>query len=111
MARSSLPTTSVVLFVHATIIYIILAIISIIAYKVKGWSYRPDIQTMLDNSKNDEYSLAEIKEWLVKECKMSFDDTQAKLKKKASLTNCILILLVVETVLLTTGLLYALFYQ
>lgn len=102
------PLLSLVLFGLATVAYILLAILSILAYRVKGWSYRPDVKTLLEHCENENYDVAQIKTWVAEECNLSFYDNLNKLGKKATLTNCALVLLVVETILLTAGLTYAL---
>jgi hypothetical protein len=104
------PFPSLVLFGLATVAYILLAILSILAYRVKDWSYRPDISTMLNNCTNRKYDLAQIKEWVANECKMSFEHNLNNLKKKATLANYVLVVLFVETIMLTSGLAYALFH-
>ena len=100
---------SLVLFGLATVAYILLAILSILAYRVKGWSYRPDAKTLLEHCENKKYNLVQIKIWVAEECNTSFYYNLKNLGKKATLTNCVLVLLVVETILLTSGLTYALF--
>jgi len=105
------PLLSLILFGSATVAYILLAILSILAYRVKGWSYRPDVKTLLEHCENENYNIAQIKKWVAEECNTSFYINQKKLGKKATLTNCALVLLVVETILLTSGLTYALFFD
>jgi hypothetical protein len=105
------PLLSLVLFSLATVAYILLAILSILAYRVKGWSYRPDVKTLLENCENENYDIVQIKRWVAEECNTSFYKNLKNLGKKAALTNCVLVVLVVETILLTSGLTYALFYS
>jgi hypothetical protein len=102
------PLLSLILFGLATVAYILLAILSILAYRVKGWSYRPDVRTLLKHCENEKYDIVQIKRWVAKECNTSFYTNLKNLGKKATLTNCVLIILVVETILLTSGLTYAL---
>lgn len=103
------PFPSLVLFGFAIVAYILLAILSILAYRVRGWSYRPDAKTLLENCENENYDTVQIIRWVVEECKTSFDNNLKNLNKKATLTNCVLVVLVVETIMLTAGLTYALF--
>jgi len=106
LGNNSLPLLSLYLFALATLAYISLVILSIIAYKVQKWSYRPDIKTLLDYCENE--NIVSIQEWLANECKISFDDNLKSLNKKGTLANYILALLAVETILLTAGLIYSL---
>jgi hypothetical protein len=102
------PLLSLVLFGSATVAYILLAILSVLAYRVKGWSYGPDVKTLLEHCENKNYNIVQIKIWVAEECNTSLYDNLNNLNKKATLTNCVLVLLVVETILLISGLTYAL---
>jgi hypothetical protein len=102
------PLPSLVLFGLATVSYILLAILSVLAYRVKGWSYRPDVKTLLEHCENKNYNIVQVKIWVAEECNTSFYDNLNNLDKKATLTNCVLVLLVVETILLISGFTYAL---
>jgi len=104
------PLPSLVLFGFAIVAYLLLAILSILAYRVKAWSYRPDVATLLQHCDNKEYNTAQIKRWVVDECNQSCYRNLENLNKKANLANYILVILVVQTVLLISGLFYALFY-
>lgn len=104
------PFPSLVLFGLATVAYILLAILSILAYRVRGWSYRPDAKTLLENCENENYDIVQIKRWVTEECNTSFYNNMKNLNKKATLTNYVLVVLVVETIMLTSGLAYALFH-
>jgi hypothetical protein len=105
LGNHGFPTLSLVLFGLATLVYILLVILSITAYRVQKWSYRPDIKTLLDHCENE--NIVSIQEWLANECKTSFDDNLISLNKKGTLANYILVLLAVETILLTAGLIYS----
>jgi hypothetical protein len=101
-----LPPGSLWLFALATLAYIFIVVLSLTAYRIKKWSYRPDIQTLLQHCLKEDIAL--IQEWLTNECKISFDENQKSLNKKATLTNYILVLFAVETILLSSGLIYSL---
>jgi len=103
------PSPSLVLFGLATVAYVALAILSIMAYRVKAWSYRPDVNTLLQHCEDKKYEISQIKKWVASECNNSCYDNLNKLRKKATLTNWVLVILIVETILLTSGLTYALF--
>lgn len=105
------PLPSLVLFGLAAVAYILLAILSILAYRVRGWSYRPDAKTLLENCENENYDIVQIKRWVADECNKSFYNNLKNLSKKANLANRVLVILVVETIMLTSGLTYALFYS
>lgn len=103
------PFLSLALFCLAGMAYIVLAILSISAYRIKAWSYRPDVKTLLQNCGDNKYDVSQIKKWLADECICSCYDNLNDLKKKASLVNWGLVLLIIETIFLTAGLTYALF--
>lgn len=103
------PFPSLVLFSLASVAYILLAILSILAYRVKAWSYRPDVKTLLENCENKNYDIVQVKRWVAEECNTSWYKNLENLDKKATLTNCVLAILVVETIMLTSGFTYALF--
>ena len=105
------PFPSLVLFGLAAVAYILLAILSILAYRVKAWSYRPDIKTLLEHCENEDYDIVQMKKWVADECNTSWYKNQGNLNKKANLANCVLVILVVETIMLTSGLTYALFFS
>lgn len=103
------PLLSLVMLGLALVAYIVLAFLSVLAYRIKAWSYRPDVNTLLKHCENEKYSIAEIKRWVATECNSSYYDNLDKVKKKATLVNSVLVLFLVETVLLALGLAYALF--
>jgi hypothetical protein len=103
--------TSLILFGLAAAAYIILVILSIFAYRVKAWSYRPDVKTLLQHCENNEYTLVQMKKWLADECNESFYKNIDNLNKKADFANIALIIFIVETILLTSGFAYALFHD
>jgi hypothetical protein len=98
------PIPSLILFALALLAYIILAIISILAYRVRPWSYRPDVATLLQHCENKEYTITQMKTWLAEECNKSCYDNLNELKRKAKLTNWGLAILATETTLLVLGL-------
>ncbi|MCK4368827.1 MAG: hypothetical protein KAV68_04085 [Dehalococcoidales bacterium] len=103
------PFPSLVLFGLAAVAYILLAILSILAYRAKAWSYRPDVKTLLENCENENYDIVQIKRWVAEECNTSCYKNLENLNKKAALANYVLVILVVETIMLTSGLAYAMF--
>lgn len=106
----SWPTTSLVLFSIATAAYLALAILSIYAYKTSDWSVRPHIPTLSEYCQNDKKDFETISTWLVNEYQTSLKDNQTKLAAKGNQANWGLVLLVIETVFLTSGLISALFH-
>ena len=102
------PAPSLVLFGLALIAYILLVVLSLLSYRIRGWSYRPDPSTLIKHCLDDRYSTADIKHWVAEECRTALDANNQILNKKASLTNCVLIVLALETILLVSGLAYGL---
>ena len=103
------PLVSLILFGFALAAYITVVILILRAYKVKGWSYRPDPSTLIKHSENTKLSVSDIRLWVVKECKLSINSTLADLNKKAILTNWALRIFAAESTLITVGLFCGLF--
>lgn len=102
------PTASLVLFGLALVSYILLVIFSLLSYRIRGWSYRPDPSTLISHCLNDRYSMVDIKHWVADECKVAIDTNSQMLNKKSSLTNWALVVFAIETILLVSGLTYGL---
>lgn len=103
------PTLSIVSFGLALAAYVTLLILSIIAYRIRDWSYRPDAKTLIKHSQDSKYNQTHIKEWVATECESACYTNLKMLKNKSRLTNCILYAFAVETVSLISGLAYGLF--
>jgi hypothetical protein len=99
---------SLVLFSLALLSYVILVIVSILSYRIRGWSYRPDPATLIGHCQDNNYSADDIRKWVVSECESSCSDNLAMLQEKSKQTNRVLYLFVAETVLLAFGLAYTL---
>jgi hypothetical protein len=97
---------SVVLFFLALLSYIILVIVSILSYRIRGWSYRPDPTTLIKHCQDKASSAHDIREWVVSECQSACFTNLAMLREKSKLTNLVLYLFAAETVLLAFGLAY-----
>jgi hypothetical protein len=63
---------------------------------------------LIEHCKNEEYGIAEIKQWVAEECMRTLDKNLEGLKKKSRLTNWMLYAFVIETILLISGLFVAL---
>ena len=109
LGPSAWPLLSLVLFSLALVAYIALVILSVLAYTVRAWSYRPDPSTLVQHCKDKEYCIADIKQWVADECKLSCYNNLEKLNKKATLTNWVLGILALQTILIVFGLAYAVF--
>jgi len=103
------PVLSLALFGLALVAYIALAVLSVLAYMVRAWSYRPDPNTLVQHCKDKEYCIIDIKQWASDECKLACYDNVEKLNKKATLTNWVLGIFALQTVLIVFGLAYAVF--
>ena len=99
---------SLALFFLALLSYVALVVVSILSYRIKGWSYRPDPATLIKHCQDNNYSADDIREWVVSECGSACYDNLAMLQKKSKLTNLVLYLFTTETVLLAFGLAYTL---
>jgi hypothetical protein len=99
---------SLVLFVLALSSYIILVILSILSYRIRGWSYRPDPAALIEHCQDNNCSADDVKAWVTGECKSACYDNLAMLNKKSKLTNLVIYLFAAETMLLAFGLAYAL---
>ncbi len=102
------PTTSIVLLALALTAYFALVVMSVLSYRIRGWSYRPDLNTLLEHCNDDEYTAVQIKRWVADECEISFTDNQKMLDSKARLTNWVLIAFGAQVTFLVAGLIYAL---
>ena len=58
LGSKALPVICVVLFSIALVAYIVLLVLSILSYRIRDWSYRPDPTTLIENSKNGKYTKA-----------------------------------------------------
>jgi cell division protein FtsL len=68
----TLPTTSKYLFYGALLAYIFVVILSIMSYRTKEWSFRPEPETLVSHCTDKECSVGEIRNWLVNEIKESY---------------------------------------
>ena len=103
------PITSLIFIILAIIAYVIILVLSILSYRIREWSYRPDPSTLIGYSQDGETSIADLKTWTTKECKLAIDANLTNLRNKAALTNWALKIFGAETVLLTIGLIYTMF--
>ena len=101
------PAISMVLFVSALAAYVAVLTLSILAYRTRGWSYRPDPTTLLENSSDAKYDTAALKDWVVEECIASYEKNVRLLENKSRFANWILYAFGVETIALAFGLAYA----
>jgi hypothetical protein len=99
---------SLFLFFLALLSYIALVIVSILSYRIRGWSYRPNPATLIEHCQDNNYSADDVRAWVASECKSACYDNLAMLKKKSELTNLVIYLFAAETVLLAFGLAYTL---
>lgn len=103
------PTLSIVLFGLALVAYVTLLILSILSYRVRDWSYRPDTKTLLEHSKDRKYNKADIESWVATEYMSACYENLAMLKTKSRLTNLVLYAFAIETITLVSGLTYDFF--
>ncbi len=102
------PHLSLILFATALLSYIVLVVLGVLSYRIRGWSYKPDPATLLQHCEDETCSTSDMKRWVVNECKLACYDNLEKLKKKSTLTNWVLRTFAAETILLVSGLAYAL---
>jgi hypothetical protein len=99
---------SLVLFLLALSSYIALVVLSILSYRIRGWSYKPDPATLVEHCQDNNRSADDIRAWVIDECKSACYDNLDILKEKSKLTNLVIYLFATETVLLALGLAYTL---
>jgi len=99
---------SLVLFFLALVSYIILVIVSILSYRIRGWSYKPDPATLIRHCQDDTRSADDVRMWVISECESACSNNLVMLQEKSKLTNRVLYLFATETVLLAFGLAYSL---
>ena len=109
LENKALPVICVLLFIIALVAYIVLLVLSILSYRIRDWSYRPDLNTLIENSKNGKYNKADIEAWIADECESAFSANLILLRNKSKKANGVLYAFAVETVALASGLAYALF--
>jgi len=104
LENKALPVICVLLFSIALVAYIVLLVLSILSYRIRDWSYRPDLKTLIENSKNEKYNKANIEAWVADECESAFSANLILLRNKSKKTNGVLYAFAVETVALASGL-------
>jgi len=92
----------------ALVSYVILVIVSILSYRIRGWSYKPDPATLVRHCQDDTCSADDVRMWVVNECESACSGNLVMLQEKSKLTNWVLYLFAAETVLLAFGLAYTL---
>ena len=105
---SKWQTLSLVLFFLALLSYIALVTVSILSYRIRGWSYKPNPATLIEHCQDNNYSPDDVRAWVATECKSACYDNLIMLEKKSELTNRVIYLFAAETVLLAVGLGYTL---
>lgn len=104
------PIPSLVLFGLALTAYIILVFLSVLSYRVREWSYRPDPDTLITHCQDDGCEIIDMKRWVADECRAACYDNARMLRRKSALTNWVLIVFATETILLVSGLIYGLVF-
>ena len=99
---------SLILFFLALVSYVILVIVSILSYRIRGWSYKPDPATLIQHCQDEDCAADGVRKWVASECESALSDNLVMLQKKANLTNWVLYLFAAETVLLAFALAYTL---
>ena len=94
---SKWQTPSLVLFSLALISYILIVILSILSYRIRLWSYKPDPATLLKHCIDTQYDSDDIREWVAKECQAACCDNLKLMQKKSRLTNWVLYMFTLET--------------
>lgn len=106
LGAQSWPALSIVLFGLALAAYTTLLILSIFAYRIRDWSYRPDANTLIEHSQDGRYSKTDIERWVATEGTSACYTNLRMLKTKSRLTNWVLYAFAVEMVTLASGLAY-----
>ncbi|MBA7668430.1 hypothetical protein ES703_76540 [subsurface metagenome] len=79
----------------AIVIYIALVVFSLIAYHVRNWSLRPDLQTLKLNSSS--YSEESMRIWVADQCILSMQVNEPRIRSKATAARKAVWLLGLET--------------
>jgi hypothetical protein len=95
------PEGATVLYALALAVYVGLVLAALMAYRVAGWSYRPDLDTLRANS--ERYAEYEVRLWAADECRRSINHNTPLLDRKAGWVKMALVLLAVDAVLLSAA--------
>jgi hypothetical protein len=94
------------LYAVALAVYLGLIVAAGLAYRVAGWSYRPDLETL--KAATQKYREDEIRMWAANECVRSIEVNEPRLKRKAGWVTVALALLAVDATLLSVAALFTL---
>jgi hypothetical protein len=95
------PKGAVGLYIAALGVYVLLLAFSAFAYRVGGWSFRPDPETLWGISAA--YDDPTVRYWVATECVASMQENQPRLRRKANLVSVGIALLALDAVLLSVA--------
>jgi len=105
----TLPLSSKILFGAGLVAFVTLAILSLVSYTIRQWSYRPEPKTLIGHCTDKNCTDSDIRRWVANECQIALTKNLSKLQKKAKLTNYVIWAFAIETILLVSGLAVLLF--
>ena len=95
------PKAAVGLYIAALGVYVLLLAFAAFAYRVGGWSFRPDPETLWGVSAA--YDEATVRFWVATECVGSMTENHPRLQRKANLVSVAIGLLALDAVLLSVA--------
>jgi hypothetical protein len=98
-AAADHPTIATILYIAAVIVYLWLVLAATLAYRVAGWSYRPDLGTLRGHSRSRAED--DVRMWAAEECVRSIDTNEPRLRRKANYVTLTLGLLAADAILLS----------
>ena len=100
-ASANHPKLATILYMAALVVYVVLVLFSALAYRVAGWSLRPDLPTLEGHSK--ERSEDAVRTWAAEECVRSIAINEPRLRRKGRYVTSALALLAVDAILLSAA--------
>lgn len=106
IAQKDRPESAVVLYVVAIVVYVVMLGFLSAAYRVRDWSFRPDLPTLKAYAETlDEDAL---RGWVANECVLSIEANEPRLHQKAFRVKAALALVALEALVLTVAALLSL---
>ena len=98
-AGAQRPTIATALYIAALVVYLWLVVTAGLAYRVAGWSLRPDLDVLAEHSASR--SEATVRMWAAQECVRSIETNEPRLRRKSNYVKLTLWLLAADAALLS----------
>jgi disulfide bond formation protein DsbB len=105
VSKANRPPAAIGLYAAALVVYALLLGAVFFAYQVRGWSLRPDLETLKENS--EKFSEDVMHAWVARESLLSIAANTPRLKRKSIFTRLALGLLALDALLLAVAALIA----